>query len=143
MTRRPLLCAGPPRLDGSSHSFGARIRVRDRPLLPWAHDPRMSGPYFALGRAVATFAPGAGSVFGPYFALGRDLAAFALGPGPSVLPLVLCAGPRPCPALLRRPGVSYLGPFWRPSPFCVGRAISLSVLLFWADRPSFDPFAFA
>ena len=49
-----------------------RDRVGDRPLLRWAHDFRMSGPYFALG---------------------RDRAAFALGQGHLALPL-LCAGPR-------------------------------------------------
>ena len=32
MTGRPLLCAGPPRLYGSSQSLGARSRIRDRPL---------------------------------------------------------------------------------------------------------------
>ena len=32
MTGRPLLCAGPPRLDGSSHSLRAWSRVRNRPL---------------------------------------------------------------------------------------------------------------
>ena len=50
-----LTCAGPPRLDGSSHSLGARNRVGDRPLLRRAHDHRVCGPYFALGRDLANW----------------------------------------------------------------------------------------
>ena len=45
VARRPLLCAGPPRFKGSSHSLGVRSRVGDRPLLRWAHDLRMFGQY--------------------------------------------------------------------------------------------------
>ena len=74
------LCSGPALTTRGRHTqrlvcpTWARDRVGDRPLLRWAHDPRMSGPYFALG---------------------RDRATFALGPGPLALPL-LCAGPRLC-----------------------------------------------
>ena len=32
----------------------ARSRISDRPLLRWALGLRMSGPYFALGRGLAT-----------------------------------------------------------------------------------------
>ena len=93
----------------------ARVRVRDRPPLRWAHDLRSLGPYLALGRVLATLAlgsdsvagrPGAATVsgdqpllrwahdlrlLGPYPALGRVRPTFALGPGPLALPL-LCAG---------------------------------------------------
>ena len=42
----------------------ARVRVRDRPPLRWAHDLRSLGPYLALGRVLATFALGSDSVAG-------------------------------------------------------------------------------
>ena len=74
------LCSGPALTTRGRHTqrlvcpTWARKRVGDRPLLRWAHDLRMSGHYFALG---------------------RDRATFALGPGPLALPL-LCAGPKLC-----------------------------------------------
>ena len=76
----PLLCAGT-----SPHHFCAGLRLRsgpslttrgrhtqrhmgsrvgDRPRLRWAHDLRLLGPYFALGRALATFALGSDSAAG-------------------------------------------------------------------------------
>ena len=68
---------GPPHLNGSSHSLASRSRVRDLPLLRWAHDPRMSGPYFALGRDLATLGLGAASI------VGRTLLRGAAPPGSS------------------------------------------------------------
>ena len=92
----PLLCAGPRRvatfvlgsdsvagrpllrgaatLNGSSVPLGHETVSETGPLLRWAHDLRMSGHYFALG---------------------RDRVTFALGPDPLALPL-LCAGPKLC-----------------------------------------------
>ena len=42
----------------------ARSRIGDRPLLRWALGLRVFGPYFALGRDLATFALGAVSMAG-------------------------------------------------------------------------------
>ena len=108
MTGLPLLCAGPPRLDGSSHSLGARSRVRDRPLLRRAHDPRVCGPYFALGRDLATWiwAPSLWLAV-PYFALVRPawLVQYP-GPGAWLVPypgpgaLILPCEAETCPFMM-------------------------------------------
>ena len=50
--------AGPPRPYGSSLSLGAQSRVKERPRLRRAHDPRVFGPYFALGLDLTIFALG-------------------------------------------------------------------------------------
>ena len=110
----PLLCAGPspchfcaglslysgPALTtrgryastARSHSLGGKLgpglrsRVGDRPLLRWAHGLRMSGPYFALGRVLATFALGSDSVAGrpsvaPHYAEPPRFNGSSLSPG--------------------------------------------------------------
>ena len=64
------LCSGPALTTLGRHAqrlvcpTWARCRVRDRPLLRWAHDLRLLGPYFALGRVLATLAPGLDPVEG-------------------------------------------------------------------------------
>ena len=121
------LCSGPALTTRGRHASTARLShlgtklcrgPPDRPLLRWAHDLRLLGPYFVLGRVLASFALGSHSVagrpllrgaatlqrhvyptcarsrvgdrpllrwahdlrlLGPYLALGRDLAFFALG----------------------------------------------------------------
>ena len=57
-------CSGPALTTRGRHTqrlvypTWARDRVGDQPLLRWAHDLRLLGPYFSLGRVLATFAPG-------------------------------------------------------------------------------------
>ena len=124
----PLLCAGT-----SPHHFCAGLRLRsgpslttrgrhtqrhmgsrvgDRPRLRWAHDLRLLGPYFALGRALATFALGSDSVAGrPLLRGAATLNGSSVPHGHEtvsetghfcalhIIPVrwpLLCAGPRPC-----------------------------------------------
>ena len=108
--------AATPCLDGSSHSLGAQSRVRDRPRLRRAHDPRVYGPYFALGRDLATWirAPSLWRAV-PYFALVRPswLVPYP-GPGAWLVPY-----PR-----ARSLDLALRG---RDLPFYDGRVISLRV----------------
>ena len=102
-----------PRLDGSSHSLGARSCVGDRPLVRWEDDHRMFGPYFALGRDLATFALGAVSMVGPpYYAAPEAATRRRLVP--------LSRGPEPCRG---------------PAKFCAGHMITMNKIVeIWAKR---------
>ena len=67
------LCSGPALTTRGRHASTARLShlgtklcrgPPDRPLLRWAHDLRLLGPYFVLGRDLAFFALGSHSVAG-------------------------------------------------------------------------------
>ena len=95
------LCSGPALTMRGRHTqrlvypTWARSSAGDQPLLRWAHDLRMSGPYFALG---------------------RDRATFAMGPGPLAMPSHCAELPGPRLATYASARVSYPGPFLASSP---------------------------
>ena len=71
-----------PTNNSPPQTHGAWSRVRDLPLLRWAHDPRMSGPYFALGRDLATCALASGYKRGPVPRSARAGSSALLACGP-------------------------------------------------------------